>query len=124
MLLSHQINVSALYTVAQRVIPQLIELRKSDPTAKPALLVTSSLLPQHPMPDLFALSLVKAAQRNLVQSLSMTYASEGVHVGLIVVGGVVTPEHKTLNPTNIAAETWKWFNEDKPALEVSILEAA
>lgn len=70
----------------------------------PSIIVTSSMLPQQPIPQLFALSLVKAAQRNLVQSLSLTYASQGVHLGLINVGGPVSPEDETWNPTNIAAK--------------------
>lgn len=39
---------------------------------------------------LFALSLVNATQRNLVQSLSLTHAPEGVHFGVINVTGSVT----------------------------------
>ncbi|KAM0816683.1 putative short-chain alcohol [Seiridium cardinale] len=119
-----KINVSALYIIAQRVIPQLVEIAKTDSTAKPALIVTSSLLPQHPIPQVFALSLVKAAQRNLMQSLSMTYASTGVHLGLVNVGGPVTPEHETLNPTNIASKTWEWFSlpREDQTFEVLISE--
>lgn len=117
-----KINVSALYTVAQREIPHLIELAKQDDEALPSIIVTSSLLPQHPIPQLFALSLVKAAQRNLVQSLSLTYASQGVHLGLINVGGPVSPEHETWNPTNIAAKAWDWFAKSRaePTFEVFI----
>lgn len=103
-------------------MPHLLELAKQDSTAMPSIIVTSSMLPQHPIPQLFALSLVKAAQRNLVQSLSMTYGSQGVHVGLINVGGQVSPEHEVHNPTNIAAKAWDWFSKSKeePTLEVLI----
>ncbi|KAK6072651.1 short-chain dehydrogenase reductase sdr [Seiridium cupressi] len=119
-----KINVSALYIIAQRVIPQLIEIAKTDSMAKPGLIVTSSLLPQNPIPQVFALSLVKAAQRNLMQSLSMTYASTGVHFGLVNVGGPVTPEHETLNPTNIASKAWEWFSlpREDQTFEVLISE--
>ncbi|KAH6637259.1 hypothetical protein F5144DRAFT_210030 [Chaetomium tenue] len=105
-----KINVSALYLLAQRYIPHLVSLAKEGGN-KPAFLVTSSALPQHPIPQLFALSLVKAAQRNLVQSLNLTYAPEGVHVGVINVAGQVFPDDPVRNPTNIAAETWKWFEQ-------------
>jgi NAD(P)-dependent dehydrogenase (short-subunit alcohol dehydrogenase family) len=93
-------------------MPHLIALTKAD-NNKPALLVTSSALPLHPIPQLFALSLVKAAQRNLVQSLSLTYAPEGVHVGVINVAGQVSPDEPERNPTNIAAKTWEWFGEGR-----------
>ncbi|KAF6814679.1 short-chain dehydrogenase reductase sdr [Colletotrichum sojae] len=116
-----KINVSALYAVSKRYISHLVSLT-SDADASPALLVTSSRLPQDPIPQVFALSLVKAAQRNLVQSLRMTYESQGVHVGLIVVGGPVAEDHATLNPGNIAERTWEWFEgiKESPSLEVNI----
>lgn len=80
------------------------------------------MLPQNPIPQLFALSLVKAAQRNLAQSLNMTYGPQGIHVGLINVGGPVSPEDKVWNPTNIACKAWDWFlqSKDKPTFEVLI----
>ena len=53
-----------------------------------------SMLPVEPMPDLFALSLAKAAQRNLVKSLSMTYGPHGVHIGVINVAGFISAEEK------------------------------
>ena len=68
------------------------------------------------------MSLVKAAQRNLVQSLSMTYAPQGVHVGVINVAGPVTPEDEWRNPRNIAQKTWEWFEGSRvtPSFEVEI----
>ncbi|TDZ51508.1 17-beta-hydroxysteroid dehydrogenase 13 [Colletotrichum trifolii] len=117
-----KINVSALYLVAQRYIPHLLELAKSNSGSPPALLVTSSILPLDPHPQFFALSLVKASQRNMMQSLRKTYDSEGVHIGLINVGGQVSPEHETWNPSNIAQKTWGWFFQikEKPSFEVVI----
>ncbi|GAB1315479.1 hypothetical protein MFIFM68171_05689 [Madurella fahalii] len=107
-----RINVSALYTLAGRYMPHLVALANADPAAsKPALIVTSSMLPMEPIPQLFALSLVKAAQRNLVQSLNMTYGSQGVLVGVINVAGPVAPSDAVRNPTNIAAKTWEWFEK-------------
>ncbi|KAF5491022.1 hypothetical protein CGCF413_v010917 [Colletotrichum fructicola] len=117
-----KINVSALYAVAQRYIPHLIELAKSSPESTPALIITSSVLPYNPHPAFFALSLVKAAQRNLAQTLRMSYESEGVHIGLINVGGQVFPDHETWNPPNIAEKAWEWFSQIKenPSFEVKI----
>ncbi|KAI0163529.1 hypothetical protein BJ166DRAFT_526584 [Pestalotiopsis sp. NC0098] len=117
-----KINVSGLYTVSQHYIPHLLDLTKTDSEARPALLITSSCLPLHPVPQFFALSLVKAAQRNMAQSMHMTYASQGVAVGLINVGGPVAPDHPTRNPSNIAAKSWEWFSglKEKPSFEVLI----
>ncbi|KAK3384690.1 hypothetical protein B0T24DRAFT_518643 [Lasiosphaeria ovina] len=116
-----KITVSALYAVAKREVPGLAALARADATARPALMVTSSTLPQQPIPQVFSLSLAKAAQRNLVQSLVLTYAP-GVHIGLVVVDGPVAPTHETRNPANIAAKTWEWFAQarESPSFEVEI----
>ncbi|GAB1318261.1 Short-chain alcohol dehydrogenase [Madurella fahalii] len=114
-----KITISSLYAVAQRYIPHLVSLAKTDRSSKPALLVTSSMLPMEPIPELFALSLVKAAQRNLVQSLNKAYGPQGVHIGVVNVSGPVALEEKERNPTNIAAKTWEWFEQGN-AFEVVI----
>jgi hypothetical protein len=105
-------------------MPKLLELAKTDPTAKPALLVTNSLVYKQPMPVIFALSMTKAAQRILVQCLAETYSKDGVQIGVISVGGRVGPEMKNLNPTNIADKTWEWFDQWKETrdFEVVIME--
>lgn len=120
--ISRQINVSALYNISQRYMPHLVALAKSDASSQPALIVTSSALPHNPIPQLFALSLVKAAQRNLVQSLSLMYTPEGVHVGVINVTGPVSHDHEQWNPPNIAKKTWEWFEgaRHEPCFEVEI----
>jgi len=119
-----QTTIIALYMVAQWAMPRLQAVATSSSTAKPSLIVTNSLLPADPEPALFSLSLVKAAQRNLVISMAKTFEPDGVHVGLITVGGVVAPENKYLNPTYIAEKTWEFFDQKKEArkLEVEIVE--
>ncbi|KAJ4353727.1 uncharacterized protein N0V89_005457 [Didymosphaeria variabile] len=111
----------ALYTVAQWAIPRLQQLKKSNPSSKPSLLVTNSFLPKTPVPQLLSLSLVKASQRNMVHSFNLTYAESGVHAGLISVGGVVAPENKNLNPKNIAKKAYAFY-ESADGLEVEISE--
>lgn len=100
-------------------------MSQADPSARPAFIVTSSALPFNPIPQLFALSLTKAAQRNLVQSLHMTYASQGVHIGVVnVQGGPVSADHEVWNPANIASKAWDWFETastgGKPSFEVAV----
>lgn len=97
-------------------------MAKNDTSSMPSLIVTSSMLPLHPIPQLFALSLVKAAQRNLVQSIDLEYGSQGVHIGVINVGGPVSLDHPDWNPSNIATKAWDWVSasrEDK-SFEVQI----
>ncbi|KAL1608140.1 hypothetical protein SLS60_003079 [Paraconiothyrium brasiliense] len=111
----------SLYIIAQWAIPRLQQLKKSNPSSKPSLLVTNSFLPQTPVPQLLSLSLVKASQRNMVHSFNLAYAESGVHAGLITVGGVVAPENKNLNPKNIAEKTYAFY-EAADGLEVDISE--
>jgi hypothetical protein len=75
--------------------------------------VTSSFLPEDPIPELFALSMVKAAQANLVKSLVKTFTPQGVHVGLVTIGGMVSPGSTALNPTEIAGQAWKLFAQER-----------
>lgn len=95
---------------------------KSDPASIPSIIVTSSVLPEHPVSPYFALSLAKAAQRNLVQTLQMEYGPQGVYIGIVNVGGIVSPDHEAWNPPNIAAKAWEWFAQlkENPTFEVKI----
>lgn len=110
---SPQISAVALHQTAKWAIPHLTKLAKQDSSAKPPLLVTSSHLPQSPEPDLFVLSLTKAAQRNLAESLAKVYQPQGVHVGLVIVAGSVAPEKTGLNPGNIAKKTYELFAQER-----------
>lgn len=61
----------------------------------------------------------------MVDCLYQTYKDNGVHCGLISVGGEVAPENKALNADNIAKKTWGLFDQPKEIweLEVEIVEA-
>jgi hypothetical protein len=72
------------------------------------------------MAELFSLSLVKAAQRSLVQSLDLVFRSQGVHVALISVGSYVAPTQRNCNPENIAKKTWELYNQEKEEWTVEI----
>ncbi|KAI1361609.1 NAD(P)-binding protein [Xylaria arbuscula] len=116
-----KLTVSALYVTAQWAIPHLLDLAQTDRSAKPAFVVTGGLLHVEPDPELFALSLVKAAQRNLVQSLASSYAASGVRIGMILVSGHVGPDEEVRNPTNIAQKAWEWLSSgDETPFEIVI----
>ncbi|KAK5627622.1 hypothetical protein RRF57_003337 [Xylaria bambusicola] len=105
-----KLTVSALYVTAQWAMPLLLDLAIADPSVQPAFVVTGGLLHVEPDPKLFALSLVKAAQRNLMQSLALSYRTSGVRIGMILVSGSVGPDEKERNPTNIAQKAWEWLS--------------
>jgi len=113
----------ALYIIAQHYLPKLQKLAKSNSSRKPALLVTNSHLPWDPVPQLLSLSLVKASQRNMVQSFNRAFSESGVHAGLISVEGVVAPENKVLNPKTIAERTVEFWEKGlQGGLDVNIRE--
>ncbi|ORY16101.1 hypothetical protein BCR34DRAFT_671791 [Clohesyomyces aquaticus] len=113
-----KVTTLALYIIAQHYLPKLTSFPSKSPSSKPALLVTNSHLPYSPVPQLLSLSIAKAAQRNLVQNLKLTFADSGVFIGLVTVEGVVAPEEKSLNPKNIAKQTWGFYEKGGDVLEV------
>ena len=77
----------------------------------PALLVTSGGLYKQPYHGYFSLSLSKAAQFSLTQSLAQVYSREGVHVGAVVVHGLVNPESEHFSPKRIASVFWDLYQQ-------------
>ena len=59
-----------------------------------------------PVPSLVSLSLVKSAQRSLVLSLNAAFGKD-VHIALLSVGGVVSPNKTNLSADNIASKCWE-----------------
>ena len=96
-------------------MPQFQSALQSRPEVpyKPTLLVTSGFLHRQPIPQLFSLSAVKAAQYNLVTSLHEIFRPQGINVTLALVGGAVSTQAKNLNPTNIAKVMWTMYSQDE-----------
>jgi hypothetical protein len=90
------------------VLPKLTTIPKSE---APSFFVTSNMLWKDPIPQMFSLSMVKAAQRNLVMSLQKTYPS--VHTALLNVGGAVSKDDSYLNPNAIAGKFWELYSQEK-----------
>ena len=112
----------ALYETALWAIPKLKEVKGDD--RSPSFFVTSTTqLWKEPVYDLVSLSMVKSAQRALVLSLHNKHGQD-VHVALLSVGGVVSPDAKNLSPENIAGKAWQLYKQpkDKWEREMSIDE--
>ena len=105
-----------LYTTASVLLPHLQALAKSKPNAHPALFVTSGAIIHQPFAPVFSLSMAKAAQANLAKLLA-DQNKDVVHVALVTVGGVVTPEEKVNNPENIANKFWELYEQKKGSWE-------
>ncbi|CEL06534.1 hypothetical protein ASPCAL09707 [Aspergillus calidoustus] len=108
-----RVSALALYTTARWAMPLLLKNNSHPEDWAPAFLVTSSLLPASPFPDWFALSMTKAAQANLVKSLEQVFSPQGVHVGLVVVWGIVSTDSAGLNPGHIAEQAWKLYSQKR-----------
>ncbi len=102
-----------MYTAARWAMPLLAQ--ESD---SPSFLVTSGFLHDDPVPQLFSLSIVKAAQRTLALTLQRTHPD--VHVALLLIGGGVSFEEKVWNPANIAQEMWKLYAQEKGQWAVEV----
>jgi hypothetical protein len=89
-------------------VPILTALK---PDGQPSFLVTSSLLWLDPFPMFFSLSMLKASQRNLVQSLAKTYPD--VHFALLNIQGQVSRDDKYFNPPAIAEKFWELYSQKK-----------
>lgn len=101
----------ALYKTAEWALPLLKKAASND--SSPLFFVTSTtLLYKEPVPDLVSLSMVKSAQRALVLSLNAKYGSD-VHIALLSIGGVVSPDAKNLSPENIADKAWELYKQPK-----------
>lgn len=118
--LSFQINAIALYNTARLTLPGLVDLHKSDSSACPSLIVANSFLATSPLAGLFSLSMAKAAQRNLVESLAQTFSSSGVHIGFVTIGGVISPDKNKMSPKNIAEDIWAFFASDEKRNDVEL----
>ncbi|KAI7202944.1 hypothetical protein D0869_12126 [Hortaea werneckii] len=100
----------ACYATAQWAMPLLKQAPRDN---LPSFFVTStSLLYKEPVPDLVSLSMVKSAQRALVLSLHAKFGSD-VHVALLSIGGVVSPEAKNLSPVKIAEKAWQLYQQKR-----------
>lgn len=121
--MSTQVTNLALYVTARWAIPILLDESRALPDWKPSFLVTSSALPVDPIPQLFSLSMAKAAQANMVKSLEKTYTHLGIHIGLVVVGGAMS-DNALISPTLVAEQAWLLFaqNRESWTTQVTIRE--
>lgn len=110
-------------------MPQLTALAASSSSSssasadspQPSFLVPNSALYAQPIPDMFSLSVTKAAQRTLVLALHSAFAPRGVNVALVTVCGPV----EALPAEDAAAEAlWGGLQQAKGGADDGGGEAA
>jgi NAD(P)-dependent dehydrogenase (short-subunit alcohol dehydrogenase family) len=109
-----QLTNIGLHETAKWAIPLL---KQAPEDSLPSLFVTSTTqLYKEPVPQLASLSMVKSAQRSLVLSLNALHGKD-VHIALVSVGGVVSPDAKNLSPENIAEQAYKLYKQPRGSWE-------
>lgn len=78
-----RINTLGLLCVAKTVLPKMLELGGG------SLLITGATASLRGGANFTAFSSAKAAQRSLAQSLARSYASQGLHVALVIIDGII-----------------------------------
>ena len=81
------------------------------------------MLAKDPFPAMFSLATCKAGQYSLTRSLHKEYEPQGVHCGLVVIGGTVSEDSKVTNARNIANEIWTMSRQPQGKGKVEIILA-
>lgn len=115
-----QTTTVALHTAFTWALPLLKKHVNHSTTSagNPSFLVTNSLLWRDPIPQMFSLCLTKAAQRNLVMSLALTYPD--FHIVLLNVKGPVHIGSAHWSPEMVAEKWWEVYRLSKEAWSVDV----
>ncbi|MFL5297768.1 MAG: SDR family NAD(P)-dependent oxidoreductase [Phenylobacterium sp.] len=115
-----QINVMALYHLARRLTPAMVEAGEG------ALIVTGNTSSLRGRANFAGFAPTKAAQRILAESLARDLGPKGVHVAYIMIDAVIdvpwareryqdAPDDFFIKPAAIADEAWHVAHQDRSA---------
>lgn len=109
------ISVGGYFNLMKMVLPSYLQQNHGK------LFVTGGGLSLSGDPGMTALSMGKAAQRNLVQAFQKKVADTHVHIAQVIVRGYVQPTDEKYNPTAIAEIFWKLFLQQPGEFEGEII---
>ena len=109
------ISVGGYFNLMKMVLPSYLQQNHGK------LFVTGGGLSLSGDPGMTALSMGKAAQRNLVQAFQKKVAGTNVHIAQVIVRGYVQPTDEKYNPTAIAEIFWKLFLQQPGEFEGEII---
>lgn len=109
------ISVGGYFNLMKMVLPYYMEQNKGK------LFVTGGGLSLQGDPRMTALSVGKAAQRNMVQAFQKKAEGTNVHIAQVIVRGYVQPSDIKYNPAAIAEIFWKLFLQQPGAFEYEII---
>lgn len=109
------ISVGGYFNLMKMILPDYLKQNQGK------LFVTGGGLSLSGDPGMTALSIGKAAQRNLVQAFQKKVAGSNVHIAQVVVRGYVQPTDEKYNPTAIAEIFWKLFLQQPGEFDFEII---
>ena len=109
------ISVGGYFNLMKMVLPSYLQQNHGK------LFVTGGGLSLSGDPQMTALSMGKAAQRNLVQAFQKKVEGTHVHIAQVIVRGYVQPTDEKYNPAAIAEIFWKLFLQQPGEFEGEII---
>lgn len=109
------ISVGGYFNLMKMVLPNYLELNKGK------LFVTGGGLALSGDPKMTALSIGKAAERNLVQAFQKKADGTNVHIAQVIVCGYVQPADAKYNPSAIAEIFWRLFQQQPGGYEYEVI---
>ncbi|MFX1364903.1 MAG: SDR family NAD(P)-dependent oxidoreductase [Promethearchaeota archaeon] len=110
-----KVNVAGVLTAVQEVLPTMLAKKEG------TILITGGHLGIEPHKEFASLSIGKGALINLVKTLAAELTPKNIHVGSVIICGLVKPEDEKYNPSAIAENYWKLYNQKKEDFEVELL---
>lgn len=101
-----------LYVTASWALPHMVSLVGKE-NAYPSFFLSGGGINARPVASLFSLSMQKAAQHNFMESFRIVAEPQGVHVGIVNIGGVVTDQDAVINARKIASTYWDLYQQEK-----------
>jgi short-subunit dehydrogenase len=109
------ISVGGYFNLMKMILPEYIKQNHGK------LFVTGGGLSLSGDPGMTALSMGKAAQRNLVQAFQKKVTGTDVHIAQVIVRGYVQPTDERYNPAAIADIFWQLFIQQPGEFEFEII---
>ena len=110
-----KVNVAGVLVAIQEVLPSMLTKKEG------TILVTGGHLGIEPHKEFASLSIGKGALINLVKTLAAELTSKNIHVGSVIICGIIKPEDEKYNSTAIAEQFWKLHTQKKEEFEVEML---
>jgi short-subunit dehydrogenase len=115
MVQDYRLNAVGIYVAAVWALPYLEEAAQNG--SHPSFFLSGSGVSYRPLPPVFSLSMMKAAQGNFLKSFEHIAGPKGVHVAHLFINGHVSPDEPVRTFDACAEGHWALYQQDKPNWE-------